>query len=121
MDLYIAARADAPHLLKIGRSSNSHSRRAQLQRGHCFRIKILAIVHSKGNCEKHVHIALAECRVDNSEWFAIDLLQALETIEHSQPTTPTKIQHYDLEEIARKNLEAGRTLTSTRYPHLSTA
>ena len=120
MDLYIAIRSDAPHLLKIGKSSNSHSRCTQLQRGHCFRIRILAIFHRRGSCEKNVHRALADYQIANSEWFAIDLLQAVAAIQHSQPA-PYQTKHYDLEEIARKNLQAGRTLKSTRYPHLSTA
>ena len=120
MDLYIATRSDAPHLLKIGKSSNAHSRCTQLQRGHCFQIRILAIFHRKGNCEKNVHRALADYRVANSEWFAIDLLQAVDAIQHSLPTS-TQTRHYDLERIARNNLEAGRILKSTRYPHLNTA
>ena len=120
IDLYIATRTDAPHLLKIGKSSNSHSRCIQLQRGHCFRNRFLAIFHRRGNCEKNVHRALAGYRMTNSEWLAINILLAVETIQDSQPA-PCHIKHYELEEFARKNRQAGRTFKSTRCPHLSTA
>ena len=97
MDLYLATRSDAPHLLKIGRSSNAHSRCRQLQNGHCFRIHVLATFGEMGACEAPVHRALKQYRLYNSEWFDIDLLTAVETIQEAQPQQ---------QRARRKHLEA---------------
>ena len=85
MDLYIAFRSDAPHLLKAGMSSHALSRCRQLQTGHCFQIRVLAIFKGMGACEKPAHRALREYRVDWSEWFAVDMLTAVEAIQEAQP------------------------------------
>ena len=122
MDLYLATRSDAPHLLKIGRSSNAHSRCRQLQIGHCFQISVLAIFGGQGACETSVHRSLQNERVENSEWFTTDLLTAIETIQDaSSPQRPRRAKPRDLEARARKQIECGQCLKSTRYPHLNTA
>ena len=118
VDLYLATRSDAPHLLNIGRSSNTGDRCRQLQTGHCFRVQVLAIFRGMGNCERPVHRALREYRIDGSEWFVIDMLSAVEAIQEATPSTPRK-GIYDLERIARRNKQKGKTLRSTRYPHLN--
>ena len=118
MDLYIATRSDAPHLLKIGRSSNAHSRCLQLQHGHCFRIHVLAIFGEMGACEAPVHRALTEYRLYNSEWFDIDLLTAVETIQEAQPQRQ-HARRLNLEHLAWKRKQRGKTMKSTRYPHLN--
>ena len=120
MDLYLATRSDAPHLLKIGRSSNARSRCSQLENGHCFRIHVLAIFRGMGACEAPVHRALKECRLDNSEWFATDMLTAVETIQEAQPQRQ-RARRIDLEAQALKRKLRGSTLKSTRYPHLNTS
>ena len=85
MDLYIATRSDAPHLLKIGRSSNANSRCRQLQNGHCFRIHVIAMFRGVGACEKPIHRALRDYRVGDSEWFCVDMLTAVEAIQKAEP------------------------------------
>ena len=116
-DLYIASRSDNPNVLKIGKSSNTLARCAQLERGHCFRIYVNAILENKGDCEKAVHNALKQYRIDKTEWFETDLDTALAAAEQAEPT-PKQHYSYDLEAIALRNLQIGRTLRSTRYPHL---
>ena len=122
MDLYIATRSDAPHLLKIGRSSNANSRCRQLQNGHCFRIHVIAIFRGVGACEKPIHRALRDYRVGDSEWFCVDLLTAVEAIQEAgEPTgSPAKASYRNLERIAWRNKQKGKTIKSTRYPHLNT-
>ncbi len=90
MDLYIATRTDAPHLLKIGRSSNTRDRCRQLQTGHCFNIKMLAICRRTGACDKPRHRALRDYRLGNSEWLCVDMLTAVEPslLHISEPTRP---------------------------------
>ena len=102
MDLYLATRSDAPHLLKIGRSSNAHSRCRQLQTGHCFRIHVLAIFRRMGAREAPVHRALKEYRLNDSEWFDVDMLTAIEAIQEAHPQQ-TRKSVYNLEQIAWKN------------------
>ena len=116
-DLYIASRSDQPNVYKIGKSSNTIFRCKQLERGHCFKMYIDAILDSKGDCEKTVHKALKEYQVGNSEWFEVDFQTVLETANQAQPAQRTQ-QWYDLEILAQKNLSTGKTLRSTRYPHL---
>ena len=121
MDLYLATRSDAPpHLLKIGRSSNARSRCCQLQHGHCFKIKVIAIFGGMGACEKPVHRALKDYRVDNSEWFTIDMLTAVEAIQEASPQRQ-RARRINLEAQAQKRKLRGSTLKSTRYPHLNTS
>ena len=118
VDLYIATRTDAPHLLKIGRSSNTRDRCRQLQTGHCFQIQVLAIFRGFGACEKPVHRALRDCRLGTSEWFCVDMLTAVEAIQEAEPQ-PVRRSCYNLERIAWRNKALGKTMKSTRYPHLN--
>ena len=120
MDLYLASRSDAPHLLNIGRSSNAHSRCRQLQNGHCFRIHVIAIFGGMGACEAPVHRALTQYRLYNNEWFDIDLLTAVETIQEAQPQQQ-RARRINLEAQALKRVARGTTLKSTRYPHLNSS
>ena len=118
VDLYIATRTDAPHLLKIGRSSNTRDRCRQLQCGHCFQIQVLAIFRGFGACERPVHRALRDYRVGNSEWFYVDMLTAVEEIQEAEPRV-TRPRHRNLERTAFRNKVRGKTMKSTRYPHLN--
>ena len=118
MDLYIATRTDAPHLLNIGRSSNTRDRCRQLQTGHCFTIQVLAIFRGAGACERPVHKALRDFRLGTSEWFCVDMLTAVETIQETEPQV-TRPRHYNLERMAWRNKARGKTLKSTRYPQLN--
>ena len=118
MDLYIATRTDAPHLLKIGRSSNTNDRCRQLQTGHCFKIQVLAIFRGMGACERPVHRALRDFRLENSEWFCVDMLTAVEAIQEAHPQV-ARPRHYNLERTAYRNKVRGKTIKSTRYPHLN--
>ena len=120
MDLYLATRSDAPHLLNIGRSSNAPSRCRQLQTGHCFKIHVIALWVGFGARERAVHRALQDCRIENSEWFTVDWLTAAAAIKAAQPEE-AKTYKYDLEAIAMRNKLRGNTLKSTRYPHLNTS
>ena len=117
-DLYIATRSDAPHLLKIGRSSNTRDRCRQLQTGHCFKIQVLAIFRGMGDCEKPGHRALRDYRLGNSEWFCVDMLTAVEAIQETEPQK-SRPSHYNLERMAWRNKQLGKTIRSTRYPHLN--
>ena len=71
-----------------------------------------------GAREAPVHRTLKDYRIDNSEWFNVDLLTAIEAIQEAQPQRPRHCK-YNLEQIAWKNRQKGRTLKSTRYPHLN--
>ena len=117
MDLYIATRSDAPHLLNIGRSSNTRDRCRQLQTGHCFKIQVLAIFKGIGACEQPVHRALRDCRLATSEWFYIDMLTAVEAIQEAEPQV-TRPRLRNLERMAWRNKQLGKQ-KSTRYPHLN--
>ena len=60
--------------LKIGRSSNVSMRKAQLEEGHCFEIKILRVYSGCGHLENLVHKLLAAKRVTgvpSREWFNV--------------------------------------------------
>ena len=118
-DLYIATRTDAPHLLKIGRSSNTKDRCRQLQTGHCFKIRVLAIFGGAGACEKPVHRALRDFMIGTSEWFYVDMLTAVEAVQDAEPQV-TRPRHCNLERTAFLNKVRGKTIKSTRYPHLNT-
>ena len=118
VDLYIATRTDAPHLLKIGRSSNTRDRCRQLQHGHCFQIRVLAIFRGFGDCERPVHRALRNCRIGTSEWFCTDMLTAVEAIQEATPE-PAKRHGYNGERQAWLRKARGNTIKSTRYPHLN--
>ena len=118
VDLYIATRTDAPHLLKIGRSSNTRDRCRQLQHGHCFQIRVLAIFRGFGDCERPVHRALRDCRLGTSEWFCVDMLTAVEAIQEAEPQTAVRTR-YNGERRAWLAKRKGNTLKSTRYPHLN--
>ena len=118
MDLYIATRSDSPGILKIGKSSNSRSRCDQLQWGHCFQISVDAILHNRGNCEKIVHKILKEYRIGKSEWFRVGFDKALEVARSCEAPQARRVQLHDLEATSQNHLNSGRTLTSTRYPHL---
>ena len=85
--------------------------------GTLFKIYVNAILENKGDCEKAVHEALNQYRINNTEWFQTDLDTALTAAEHAEPR-PKQHYSYDLEAIALRNLKTGRTLRSTRYPHL---
>ena len=73
-----------------------------------------------GACEAPVHRALKQYRLYNSEWFDIDLLTAVETIQEAQPQ-PQRTRRINLEAQALKHLKAHNTLTSSRYPHLNSS
>lgn len=70
-DLYIAARSDNPHVLKVGRSDNPAKRCAGLQCSHCFEVAPLAIWPNAGKYETTVHHALDALREPGPgrEWF----------------------------------------------------
>ena len=119
MDLYIATRTDAPHLLKVGRSTNTRDRCRQLQTGHCFKIQVLAIFRGAGACERPVHRALRDYRLGNSEWFCVDMLTAVEAIQEAEPQVTRPDPRYNLEQRAWRNKQLGKTIRSTRYPHLN--
>ena len=41
--LYLATRSDARSILKVGRSSNPARRCKDLESGHCFQVKLIAV------------------------------------------------------------------------------
>ena len=73
-----------------------------------------------GACEAPVHRTLKQYRLDNSEWFDIDLLTAVETIQEAQPQRQ-RARRINLEAQALKRVARGTTLKSTRYPHLNSS
>ena len=72
-----------------------------------------------GACEAPVHRTLKQYRLDNCEWFDIDLLTAVETIQEAQPQRQ-RTRRINLEAQALKQLKAHKTLKRSRYPHLNT-
>ena len=118
MDLYIATRSDAPHLLNIGRSSNTKDRCRQLQAGRCFKIEVLAICRGVGACEQPVHRALRDFRLGTSEWFYIDMLTAVEAIQEAEPQV-TRPRLRNLERMAWRNKILGNK--NLRGTHISTS
>jgi hypothetical protein len=70
-DLYLAARSDDRCILKVGRSSNPGRRCKDLEAGHCFQMKLVAVWPGAGNHESAVHRALKALRVSgcSREWF----------------------------------------------------
>ena len=60
--------------LKIGRSSNVSMRKAQLEEGHCFQMKLLRVYSGCGHLESTAHRLLAAKRVTGGpsrEWFNV--------------------------------------------------
>ena len=115
MDLYLATRSDAPHLLNIGRNSNAHSRCRQLQHGHCFSDPCVSNLRGngrlRGSCPQGAHGVPAQ-------QLATDMLTAVETIQKTQPQRQRARRH-NLEELARRRKLQGRTFKSTRHPSLN--
>ena len=71
-DLYLAMRSDARSILKVGRSSNPARRCRDLESGHVFQMKLIAVWPGAGSCETAAHRALqAFIRVPgpSREWF----------------------------------------------------
>ena len=118
MGLYIATRSDSPEILKICKSSNSRARCDQLQWGHCFQVSVDAILQNRGNCERIVHTILIEYRICNSELFRIGFDKALEVAMSCEVPQSREVKIVNMEAKAQKHLDRGRTLKSTRYPHL---
>ena len=77
-----------------------------------------AILHNRGNCERIVHTILKGYRIGKSEWFRVGFDKALEVARSCEAPQARRVQSYDLEAKAQKHLNRGRTLNSTRYPHL---
>ena len=63
---------------------------------------------------------LKQYRLYNSEWFDVDLLTAVETIQEAEPQRQ-RARRRDLEAQALKRKLHGTTLKSTRYPHLNSS
>ena len=66
--------------LKIGRSSNVSMRKAQLEEGHCFHMKLLRVYTGCGHLERTVHKLLASKRVTtgpSQEWFDVSFDTAM--------------------------------------------
>lgn len=75
--LYVMTRSDAPGLLKVGRSDDPERRAMDLQSGHCFFVRVVAVFYNMGHRERAVHEYLRESRVDGGagrEWFRTSLL-----------------------------------------------
>ena len=70
-DLYLAARSDNRCILKVGWSSNPGRRCKDLEAGHCFQMKLIAVWPGAGNHESAVHRALKALTVSgcSREWF----------------------------------------------------
>ena len=62
--------------------------------------------------------ALREYRVDGSEWFAVDMLTAVEAIQEAAPQT-TRRANYNMDRFAWRNKQRGKSKNSTRYTHLN--
>jgi len=81
--LYVISRSDAPGLLKVGRSDNPERRALDLQSGHCFLVRVIAVFHNVGHRERIVHEHLQDSRVDGGsgrEWFRTSLLSIYQAI-----------------------------------------
>ena len=73
-DLYIMERSDAPGIVKIGSSQKPERRRRQLEEGHTFRMRIVAVFPGAGEFEHQVHRKLAYARVMTGagrEWYRL--------------------------------------------------
>lgn len=60
--------------IKIGKSENVAMRKAQLEEGHCFEMKILRVYSGCGHLESMVHKLLATKRLtegSSREWFDV--------------------------------------------------
>ena len=71
-DLYIMERSDAPGIVKIGSSKRPEARRQQLEDGHTYRMRILALFPGAGQLEHRVHRHLSHARVltgPGREWY----------------------------------------------------
>ena len=66
-----------------GRARNVEHRRRQLERGHNFHMRVMAIFPKRGHLEALVHNALEGvrcCEGAGKEWFEISLGEAIDTI-----------------------------------------
>ena len=73
-DLYIMERSDAPGIVKVGSSQDPERRRRQLEEGHTFRMKVVAVFPGAGEFEHRVHRKLAYARVMTGagrEWYRL--------------------------------------------------
>ena len=79
--LYVLQRSDAPHMLKIGRSSHPRLRAKDVSIHQVFDAYVIATFENKGDQELKVHEALSEYRVRlDREWFEIPPETALSAI-----------------------------------------
>ena len=78
--LYILSYPWAGSPIKVGRTHDVSARVGQLEGGHNFRLKLLAVFPGLGAQEHKVHTLLKSFRATNGrgkEWFQVTLAQAL--------------------------------------------
>ena len=69
---------DSP--IKVGRTHDVSARVGQLEGGHNFRLRVLAVFPGLGQFEHKVHTLLSNCRATSGrgqEWFQVSLAQAV--------------------------------------------
>ena len=95
-DLYVLQYSTVWDSIKIGRSSNVQNRIRELEKGHNFRIVLLAVYPGKGHLERRVHQQLKAYQSKfgvGSEWFDLSADYALkvinEVIRQSQEESPS--------------------------------
>ena len=82
-DLYVLQYSTVWDSIKIGRSSNVQSRIRCLEKGHNFRMVLLAVYPGKGHLERHVHQQLKGYQSNfgaGNEWFDLSADYALKVI-----------------------------------------
>ena len=82
-DLYALQYSTVWDSIKIGRSSNVQSRIRCLEKGHNFRMVLLAVYPGKGHLERHVHQQLKGYQSSfgaGNEWFDLSADYALKVI-----------------------------------------
>ena len=82
-DLYVLQYSTVWDCVKIGRSSNVPGRIRELEKGHNFRIVLVAIYPGKGHLERRVHQQLKGYQSKfgaGSEWFDLSADYALKII-----------------------------------------
>ena len=81
-DLYVMKYSNRDDVVKIGRSSNIENRRRDLESGHAFYIRVVAVFPSCGPHEQQVHqrLNMFKAKGAGREWFTVSSEQAIKAI-----------------------------------------
>ena len=118
MDLYIATRCDSPDILNLARVRTLGLGVINCSGDIAFKSVWMLFFITVGIVNELYIQFKKNIEFCKSEWFRVGFDKALEVARSCEAPQARRVQPYDLEAKAQKHLNRGRTLKSTRYPHL---